>query len=134
MVETVDDASRVVEYSEFPPRGKRRFEALLAVDKFGSITADGQIRQLTGVECLQQADEGLVIAVQIETQGALENIDAIAAIDGSDVLFIGLFDLSVNMGCPISGADEDYAPELRDAIPWIYHAGKKEWKSRWGLL
>ncbi|KAL4758152.1 HpcH/HpaI aldolase family protein [Aspergillus foveolatus] len=101
MIENVNDATRVVEDSKFPPRGKRY----------------GQIRQLTGVEYLQQADKCL-------------NIDASAAIDGIDVLFIGPFDLSVNMGCLISGADEeDYAPQLRDAILRIYHAGKRNGKA-----
>ncbi|KAL3432026.1 Pyruvate/Phosphoenolpyruvate kinase-like domain-containing protein [Aspergillus tetrazonus] len=85
MIESVVDARTVVEYSKFPPLGKRGFEALLAVDKLVSTATDGQIRQLTGLEYLQQADEGL-------------NIEAIAAIDGIDVLFTGSFDISVNMG------------------------------------
>lgn len=130
MIESVDDARTVVEYSKFLPRGKQGFEALLAMDKPVSTATDGQIRQLTGLEYLQQADEGLGIAIQIGTKGALENIDAIAAIDGIDAFFIGPFDLSVNTGCPISGADEeDYAPELGDAILRLYHAGKKNGKA-----
>ncbi|KAL4976253.1 Pyruvate/Phosphoenolpyruvate kinase-like domain-containing protein [Aspergillus desertorum] len=131
MIETVDDARRVVEYSKFPPRGKRGFEALLAVDKLASTAApDGEVKQLSGMEYLQQADESLVIAVQIETKGAVQKVDAIVAIDGIDVLFIGPFDLSVNMGCPISSADEaGYAPELRDAIQVVYEAGRKNGKA-----
>ncbi|KAL4744482.1 hypothetical protein BDW72DRAFT_208976 [Aspergillus terricola var. indicus] len=106
MIETVDDARRVVEYSKFPPRGKRGFEPLLVVDKFVSTGANGKIRQLAGVEYLQQADEGC----------ALENVDAIAAIDGIDVLFIGPL---------ISGLRS----RAVDAILRVYRTGRRNGKA-----
>jgi 4-hydroxy-2-oxoheptanedioate aldolase len=39
--------------------------------------------------------------VQIETKEALENVQAIAAVPGIDVLFVGPFDLGNNIGHPI---------------------------------
>jgi 4-hydroxy-2-oxoheptanedioate aldolase len=41
--------------------------------------------------------------VQVETKEALENVDAIAAVPGIDVLFVGPFDLGNNIGHPIVG-------------------------------
>ncbi|KAL4938269.1 Pyruvate/Phosphoenolpyruvate kinase-like domain-containing protein [Aspergillus oleicola] len=110
-----------------PPRGKRGFEALLAVDKFVQQGPEG-VRELTGINYLEQADEGLVVAVQIETNGALENVHEIAGINGIDVLFIGPFDLGVNIGHPIRHPD-NYDQELVDAIRTIYNAGRKAGKA-----
>ena len=41
-----------------------------------------------------------VIAVQIETPQAVDNIEEIAAVNGLDVLFVGPSDLSMRLGCP----------------------------------
>ncbi|RDW87032.1 HpcH/HpaI aldolase family protein [Aspergillus mulundensis] len=135
MIESVDDARRVVECAKFPPNGKRGFESLLAVDKFRSHVYDPptggvSVHEPTGAEYLAQANDALVIGVQIETRGALEDVEAIAAVNGIDVLFIGPFDLAVNIGFPITGpGEENYAPELRDAIQRVYEAGRRYGKA-----
>ncbi|KAL4799561.1 Pyruvate/Phosphoenolpyruvate kinase-like domain-containing protein [Aspergillus venezuelensis] len=69
MIESVDETKGIVEYSKFLPRGKRGFEALLAKTKFVQRGLEG-VRVLTGEEYLGQANDGLVIAVQIGTKGA----------------------------------------------------------------
>lgn len=65
--------------------------------------------------------------VQIETKEALEDVQAIAAVDGIDVLFIGPFDLGNNIGHPI--IDGVMHEELHAAIEQIFKAsiaaGKK---------
>ena len=43
------------------------------------------------------ANEELLLAIQVETAEGLANIDAIAAIDGVDVIFVGPGDLSVSI-------------------------------------
>lgn len=45
-----------------------------------------------------EADDNVLTVVQIETPEALENVEAIAAVDGVDVLFVGPLDLSTSMG------------------------------------
>ena len=45
-------------------------------------------------------------AIQVETLGALEEADAIAAIDGVDLLFVGPADLSLALGIPGQFHDE----------------------------
>lgn len=66
----------------------------------------------TAVEYLQQANDTLVTMVQIETQDALNNIDAIAATDGIDVLFVGPFDLG---SFPFDRVDVIVFNDLADA-------------------
>ncbi|MFN8520146.1 MAG: aldolase/citrate lyase family protein, partial [Chloroflexota bacterium] len=61
---------------------------------------------------LVDLDDALTGVIQIETLGALRELDAIAAVDGVDVLFVGPGDLSYALGVP----GEVAAPVFRDAI------------------
>lgn len=65
--------------------------------------------------------------VQIETQEAVDNVEAIAAVPGIDLLFVGPFDLGNNIGHPIlNGVME---PELERVVERVleatHGAGKK---------
>jgi len=102
MVETAKQAAECARSVRYPPDGARGLAApLIRASGFNAVTdyaatANGQI-------CL---------IVQIESRVAIENIDAIAATEGVDVVFIGPADLSADMGY-IGNAD---APEVLDAI------------------
>ena len=50
---------------------------------------------------LDAVNNGLVIVPMIETNEALENLDAIASVPGVDVLLIGPSDLSIELGVPL---------------------------------
>ena len=54
----------------------------------------------------------LILMPQIETVEAVSSIDAIAALPNVDLLFVGLGDLSANMGIP---GELDH-PELQDVV------------------
>lgn len=64
------------------------------------------------VESMRAANAETLLIVQVETQGALDEIDAIAAIAGVDALLIGPTDLSIDLGV----AGQLDAPQLIDAI------------------
>src|SRR5439155_14169266 len=72
----------------YPPRGIRGVAKSNPAAGFGVDFAD----------YYTHAHERLVNMVQIETPEALENLDAIAGIDGVDVLFVGPLDLTTNLG------------------------------------
>ncbi|GKZ67840.1 hypothetical protein AnigIFM50267_002392 [Aspergillus niger] len=123
VLETVQDAKDVVQASKFPPLGTRGFEPLLAVEKFvEQHPHGGGVRELTGREYLEQANDSLVIAVQIETKSALENVKEIAKVPGIDVLFVGPFDLGVSIGHPIIGGKMDQM--LVEAIQSVQEAAQ----------
>ena len=65
------------------------------------------------------SDAGSVAMVQIEDAEALDHLDAIAAIDDVDMMFIGPADLSQSMGCAFP------SPELDAAIGRIIAAGQR---------
>ncbi len=86
LLRTVQEAKDVVAAAKFPPEGRRGLGSPLAWSSWPDPAP-------TMTEYLQQANDSLLIMVQIETQEALDVVDEIAAIPGIDVLFVGPFDL-----------------------------------------
>jgi len=116
---TVEDAKKLVTSAKFPPRGQRGFGSPFPMERFHPSLGAG--------DYLQQANEAILTMVQIETKEALESVEAIAAVPGIDVLFVGPFDLGNNIGHPImNGKMHD---ELHAAIAKVLKAandaGKK---------
>jgi 2-keto-3-deoxy-L-rhamnonate aldolase RhmA len=74
-------------------------------------------------DTIAAADAATTVVAQIEDPEALDEIDAIAATDGIDALFIGRGDLTAAMGAP--GND---APEIRDSVDRIAAAAKRAGK------
>lgn len=87
MIETPDEARAVVQAARFPPRGRRSFGPIVA--PFGAE------------DDLAAADEGVLVAVMIETASALRDVDAIAEVEGVDMLFVGPFDLALSLGTTV---------------------------------
>jgi len=112
---TADDARRLVESAKFPPKGRRGFGSPFTMGAF-DIKGD-----LSGLEYMQNANDNLLTAVQIETKEGLANVEEIANVDGIDVLFVGPWDLGNNIGHPVLGK---FDPELEDAIARVLKAAK----------
>ena len=77
-------------------------------------------------EHVAHADAGISVAVMIEHPDAIRNVDAIAAVEGIDALFLGLGDLAVASGELTPGA-----PAIRDAAEQAASAARRHGK---GLL
>lgn len=77
-------------------------------------------------EYLLSANDNVMVCVQIETRRAVENIDAIAAVDGIDMLFIGPNDLAMSLG--YVAFDHASIPEVQEASEHILQAGLKAGK------
>jgi 4-hydroxy-2-oxoheptanedioate aldolase len=87
-VSTAAEAQGAVAAMRYPPHGIR------GVAKFNRGAGFGGDFE----EYYLHAHERLLGVIQIETPEAVKNIDAIAAVEGADVLFVGPTDLSYNMG------------------------------------
>lgn len=88
MVETADHARDLVRACRYPPHGIR------GVSSATSRGADfGQ-----DADYLHQASERITLIVQIESRKGLENLAAIAEVEGIDALFVGPSDLAASMG------------------------------------
>jgi len=88
-VETAEEAQKVVNAVRFPPRGQRSLTALLPQAKY---------RRMSAAELMRCADLATTVHILIESAQGVGNADAIAAIDGVDILHVGLNDLSVDLG------------------------------------
>jgi 2-keto-3-deoxy-L-rhamnonate aldolase RhmA len=90
-VDTPEEARRLVEAFRFAPMGRR--------STGGSNAAFGY-RPPPAAEAQKVLNAELLLIPMIETPLAVENAEAIAAIDGVDVLLIGSNDLALEMGIP----------------------------------
>lgn len=88
-VETAEEAEAVVKACHYPPKGVRG--AGYPLVRASSYGLDGErYRDDNGKE--------LLIICQVETVKAVENIDALLAVEGVDMWFIGPMDLSASVG------------------------------------
>ena len=72
----------------------------------------------------KEANEQVCLLVQAETREALNNLDAIAATDGVDGVFIGPADLSASLGHVGNPGHPEVQAAIDDAIARITAAGK----------
>lgn len=91
MVGNVEQVKRIVSAMKYHPAGTRGVALQIAHDRYrpGSVT-----------EKFTAANERTAFICLIETAEGVDNIDAIAALDGVDCLWVGHFDLSVSLGVP----------------------------------
>jgi 4-hydroxy-2-oxoheptanedioate aldolase len=111
-VSTADEARSAVSYTRYPPAGVRGVAGTTRATRFG------RIKDYAG-----RAHEEICVLVQVETQAALDNIDAICGIDGIDGVFIGPADLHASMGYPGEIANPKVKPLIDDAIRRIRKRG-----------
>lgn len=71
-----------------------------------------------------EANAQICLLVQAETQTALDNLDAIAATEGVDGVFIGPADLSASLGHVANPGHPDVQAAIETAIQRILQAGK----------
>jgi 4-hydroxy-2-oxoheptanedioate aldolase len=105
MIDTAAHARRLVEAVKYPPRGSRSFGPYRA-----KYLVEGDY---------QQAANGWTIACgQIETRAAVENVDAICAVPGLDMICLGPNDLALSLS---NGRGRDIrAPDVLDAVRHVY--------------
>ena len=123
---TAEDVKHAVSCAKYPTHGPG--------SKGGSRSVYVNIRpQLPGgfgslfeyVE--KRGNEETIVAAQIETKDALENIDEICAIDGLDMAFVGPGDLCTDMGLTAKhGLKKSFGtPEYKNACKVVVEKCKK---------
>jgi 2-dehydro-3-deoxyglucarate aldolase/4-hydroxy-2-oxoheptanedioate aldolase len=118
MVNTADEALKVVRSSKYPLEG-RRSVGLSRAHKYGAAFR----------EYVENANRDLVIMIQIEHAEGVKNIDEILAVRGIDSVFIGPYDLSASMG--LTGQLSH--PDVKDAIGLIKTKCRKAGMP-WGIF
>ena len=86
-VQNADEAARAVAATRYPPQGVRGMAGMSRGSRFGTIP---------NYVTIANRMQGVI--VQLETAQAITQLDAIAAVEGVDGIFIGPADLSASMG------------------------------------
>jgi 4-hydroxy-2-oxoheptanedioate aldolase len=112
MINTAAEAAALVKAGKYPPQGMRSWGGYAAV----------QAARLTSAAYLAEANRITMLFAMVETQGALDNLDAIASTPGLDGLFVGPNDLSISLGFGL-GADTT-TPKIEAALKKVIAAAK----------
>lgn len=124
-VSTRAAAEFLVDALKFPPIGHRGLDGA-SIDNDFFLQGAQQYPAAANRETL--------VAVQIETAEALENVDEIASVPGVDLLFIGPGDLALRLGVPLDWTDPKMqaaqqkvaAAAARHGIHWGRPSGSVE--------
>ena len=114
MIDTPDQAAAVVRAVKYPPAGSRGLGTSMA-------RAAGWN---TVPNYLERANDETCVIVQAETIAAIENLEAIASVDGVDGVFIGPSDLSASMGYLGKVSHEDVVKCVGDGLRRIRATSK----------
>ena len=109
MINSREDAQKLVAYTHYAPRGTRSF---------------GPVRALLygGADYPTHANDTIVTFAMIETAKALDNLDDILSVEGLDAIYIGPSDLSLALGCTPTFDDLD--PQAAQAVEHILARSK----------
>jgi 4-hydroxy-2-oxoheptanedioate aldolase len=118
-IRSADEARQWVDWVRFPPLGRRGFDGAGADADYG--LADAR-------EYLREVNDRVFLALQIEDREAVECVDAIAAVPGVDLLFVGPGDLGISLGVPFDLGH----PLMQNAIHRVAEATRNA-GNHWGL-
>ena len=117
-MDTAEEVGEAVRHLRYPPDGDRGVATYNRACRFGLDPG-----------ALGRASSEVLGVVQTESAPAVEQVEAIAALDGVDVLFVGPQDLSYNLGVP----GDLRAPTYLAAVERVRTAAKRHGKAC-GLL
>ena len=112
MVDTPEQAAAIVRCTRYPGQGLRGVAG-------GRASRWGRYPQYA-----REANEQVCVLLQAESRTALENLEAIAAIEGVDGIFIGPADLSASMGHTGNAGHPEVQAAIDDAIRRIVRSGR----------
>ena len=112
-VQDAEEARAAVAAMRYAPAGLRGVSGWTRATRFGRIP-----------DYARRAADELCLIVQVETAEALERIDAIAAVEGVDGLFIGPADLAASLGHAGDLMHPEVVAAVEDGIARIRAAGK----------
>ena len=114
MVDTPEQARALVAATRYPPEGVRGVGAAVArASRWGARR-----------DYLHEANGEVCLLVQAETVTALQNLQAICAVDGVDGVFIGPADLAASMGHRGNPGHPEVQAAVEQAITTIVASGK----------
>lgn len=113
MIQSADEARTAVAATRYPPRGIRGVTTSSRANRYGRIKT-----------YFEEAEAEICVLVQTETRRSAAAVEAIAAVDGVDGVFIGPSDFSADFGRPGRWTDPDIWQEILATGRRVTEAGK----------
>jgi len=115
-ISTAEDARTFVKFAKYPPVGIRGFSP---------YTKAGLYDVTNGKKMPEIANKNTLLIANVEGQEGIDNLESIVQVDGIDVIFIGLFDMSKSLGITGDVENPKVIQKLDEAIEIIHKNGKK---------
>ncbi len=112
-VETAEEARRAVAATRYPPKGVRGVSTNTRANRFARVT-----------DYFAKVEQELCVIVQIESRAGVDNLEAIAAVEGIDALFIGPQDLAAGFGHLGNPGHPEMVEIIGNSITRIRKTGK----------
>lgn len=112
-VQNAEEAKAAVANTRYPPAGVRGVAGTTRATRFGRVK-----------DYAKRAHEEICVLVQVETKSALDQLEAICAVEGVDGVFIGPADLHASMGHTGETANPAVMPLIEEAMRRIRRTGK----------
>jgi 4-hydroxy-2-oxoheptanedioate aldolase len=112
-VQNAEEARSAVAATRYPPGGIRGITGSGRASRYGRVK-----------DYLKNASREICLLVQVETKSALDQIEAIASVEGVDGVFIGPNDLSASFGHIGDWGHADVQAALKDAVQRLKKIGK----------
>ena len=116
MINSVEEAKRLVAFTKFPPVGERSWGPARALALTG----------LSPQDYLKQANDFSLVVAMIETREAIAAVDDILAVAGLDGVFVGPSDLSITLsnGASFNPAGAEVDAAFKHVLARAKAAGK----------
>jgi 4-hydroxy-2-oxoheptanedioate aldolase len=112
-VQNAEEARRAVASTRYPPQGIRGVSVAARASRYGRTPG-----------YLTKANDEICVLVQVETRSALSEIEAIAAVEGIDGVFIGPSDLAASLGHLGNPQHPEVQAAIKDAVTRLTKVGK----------
>jgi 2,4-dihydroxyhept-2-ene-1,7-dioic acid aldolase len=112
-VQNVEEAKRAVASTRYPPQGVRGVSVAARASRYGRVPG-----------YLTKANDEMCVLVQVETRTALDQIEAIAKVEGIDGVFIGPSDLAASLGHLGNPQHGDVQKAIESAVKRLKALGK----------
>jgi 4-hydroxy-2-oxoheptanedioate aldolase len=112
-IQNADEARKAVAATRYPPHGNRGFCVAPRANRYGR--AAGYHRE---------AHQEICVLVQVETRAAIDQIEAIACVEGVDGIFVGPGDLAADMGHLANPRHPDVQAAIAEACARIRASNK----------
>ncbi len=112
-VESVDEASRAVAATRYPPEGMRGVSVSQRGNRYGTVA-----------DYFKGVNEQIAVIVQIESRKGVDAAGDIAALNGVDCLFIGPSDLAAGLGHLGNAGHPEVQAAIAEVVAKAKAAGK----------